>query len=124
MAGALLSGKRALIVEDEAMVAMLLEDCLQEIGCLVVATASKLEEALALAGSAEIDFAILDLNLSGKLSYPVADALAARGIPFVFSSGYGAGALPPHFQHRPTIGKPFHPDELEAAVGQALQAPS
>jgi CheY-like chemotaxis protein len=124
MAGALLSGKRALIVEDEAMVAMLLEDCLQEIGCLVAATASRLDEALALAGSAAIDFAILDLNLNGKLSYPVADALVARGIPFVFSTGYGAGALPPHFQRVPTIGKPFDPQELEDAVASALRPPA
>ena len=124
MAEALWSGKRALIVEDETMVAMLLEDCLQEMGCLVAATVSKLEEAVALAGSLAIDFAILDLNLNGKLSYPVADALAARGVPFVFSTGYGAGVLPPQFQRVPTIGKPFQPQELEDAVARALQPPA
>jgi DNA-binding response OmpR family regulator len=118
---ALWSGKRALVVEDESMIAMLLEDCLQEMGCQVIATASRLEQAVALAGSAAIDFAILDLNLNGKLSYPVADALIARGMPFIFSTGYGAGALPPRFQRVPTVGKPFQPQELEAAVGRALR---
>lgn len=121
MTEASLSGKRALVVEDEAMIAMLLEDALQELGCMVAVTAAKLDEAVVLAGSAAVDFAILDLNLGGKLSYPVADALLARGVPFVFSTGYGAGALPPRFQQVPTIGKPFELDELADAIARALQ---
>lgn len=115
-------GKRALVVEDEAMVAMLIEDSLQEMGCVVAATASTLDRAVALAAEAAVDFAILDLNLSGKLSFPAAEALAARGVPFVFSTGYGAGALPERFRQVPTIGKPFSPSELEEAVARALSA--
>jgi CheY-like chemotaxis protein len=115
-------GKRALVVEDEAMVSMLLEDMLADIGCVVAGSASRLAQALVLAGSLDIDFAILDLNLNGELSHAVADALQGRGVPFIFSTGYGPKALPPRFRDAPTIGKPFHLQELEGAIGDALAA--
>jgi DNA-binding response OmpR family regulator len=89
-------------------------------GCIVAGTASRLVEAQGLAASLGIDFAILDLNLNGELSYPVADLLRGRGIPFVFSTGYGPKALPPRFQGVRSLGKPFHQHELERAVADVL----
>jgi CheY-like chemotaxis protein len=74
-----LSGRRVLLVEDEMMVAMLVEDMLSDFGCHVLGPASRLEEALRLADAGEIDVAILDVNLNGQETYPVADALAAKG---------------------------------------------
>jgi CheY-like chemotaxis protein len=114
-------GKRALVVEDEAMVTMMLGDMLNEMGCTVAGTAAKLEEALAMARSLAMDFAILDLNLDGQLTYPVADALAERGVPVIFSTGYSANALPKRYGAIPSLRKPFQTRELERAVVRALQ---
>jgi len=111
-----------MVVEDEAMVAMLLEDALAAMGCRLAATAGRLEEALARARDVDLDFAVLDINLNGKLSYPVADLLVERGVPFLFCTGYGLAALPQRFQGVPAIGKPFHQRELEQAVASALRA--
>src|SRR5271165_2043073 len=80
---------RVLLVEDEAMIAMLIEDMLADLGCDVVATAGQLGEAVSLARSGSFDLAFLDLNLRGVPSYPVAQALRERGIPFAFVTGYG-----------------------------------
>ena len=91
---------RVLLVEDEAMIAMLIEDMLVELGCDVVATAAKLDDAVSLAQSGSFDLAFLDLNLRGVASYPVAQALRERGIPFAFVTGYGtAGADPAVRRH-------------------------
>jgi len=76
-----LSGKRILVVEDEVMVAWLLEDMLGTLGCAVVGPAARINQALAMIGAEVIDAAVLDVNLNGEKSYPVADALAARGVP-------------------------------------------
>ena len=78
-------GRRVLLVEDEAMIAMLLEDMLEDLGHELVRVANRLEDAVAAAGTEAIDLAILDLNLGGVLTYPAADALAERGIPFSLS---------------------------------------
>ena len=103
-------GKRAFLVEDETLVAMLVEDMLCDEGCSVAATATRLNEALKTAKdtSVEFDFAILDVNLAGDPIFPVAEALAARGVPFAFATGYGAGGLPQEWKGRPTLQKPFH----------------
>jgi CheY-like chemotaxis protein len=81
--------KRILVVEDELMIRMLLEDMLGELGYTVTAEAGRLEEALQAAKTADFDIAILDVNLDGEPVSPVADALVARGTPFVFATGYG-----------------------------------
>jgi CheY-like chemotaxis protein len=78
-------GRRVLLVEDEAMIAMLLEDMLEDLGHELVRVANRLEDAVAAAGTEAIDLAILDLNLGGAPTYPAADALAERGIPFSLS---------------------------------------
>lgn len=110
---------RVLVVEDEMLVAMLVEDMLLDIGCEVVAISTHIEEAVALAGSAAIDFAVLDVNLNGKPSFAVADALIRRGIPYVFATGYGAKGLSPPHADAPTLQKPFEQDDLEQAMRRA-----
>jgi len=104
--------QRVLVVEDEVIVGMLVEDMLQELGYEVAALSTHLEQAIELARSSNIDFAMLDLNLNGKLSYPVADALRLRGLPFIFATGYGAKVLVPPYAGTPTLQKPFNLDDL------------
>ena len=82
-----LSVPRILVLDDEPLISMLVEDWLTELGCEVVGPARSVEEGLDIAGSAELDAAILDVNLGGKNSFLVADALKQRGIPFAFATG-------------------------------------
>jgi CheY-like chemotaxis protein len=112
---------RVLLVEDEAMIAMLIEDMLVELGCDVVATAAKLDDAVSLAQSGSFDLAFLDLNLRGVASYPVAQALRERGIPFAFVTGYGTAGADPAYADTPVLQKPFREGHLEAVV-QLLRA--
>jgi CheY-like chemotaxis protein len=114
--------RRILVVEDELMIRMLLEDMLGELGYTVAAEAGRLDEALEAAKSAEIDVAILDVNLNGQPILPVADALAARGKPFVFATGYGERGLPEPYRDRPTLKKPFQLEGLKQMLDSALKA--
>lgn len=114
-----LSNRRILIVEDESLVAMLLETILEDMGCTTVGPISNIEDALALLASDEantLDGALLDVNVAGREVFPVAEVLKAKGVPFVFSTGYGQGGLPDEWRAQATIQKPF----TEAAVQQAL----
>jgi CheY-like chemotaxis protein len=111
-----LTGRRILVVEDEALVAMLVEDALLDAGALVIGPAATVAEALALLDLETPDAAVLDLNLAGETSTPVADALALRGIPFVVATGYGADGLPPGHITVPVLAKPYDPDDLTAAL--------
>jgi CheY-like chemotaxis protein len=112
-----LSGRRVLVVEDESLVAMLLETILEDMGCTPVGPASNIDEGLALATDGDpLDAALLDVNVAGRQVFPVAEALKERGVPFVFSTGYGEGGLPEEWRGQATIQKPF----TEAAVRQAL----
>lgn len=113
-----LDGLRVFLVEDESLIAMLIEDALTELNCQVAAVASTLDDALDKVSSVAFDVAILDVNLHGRPSYPVAELLVCRRIPFVFSTGYGAGGVPAAFQGVPVLTKPFK----EAEVGKALEA--
>lgn len=115
-----LSGRRVLVVEDEARIAMLIRDTLEDLGCQVVGIASRLEEARAKVASMEFDAALLDVNLNGEPSYPLADELASRGIPFVLATGYGASRIPPDHKDAPVLQKPFLRAELERALRVAL----
>jgi CheY-like chemotaxis protein len=112
---------RVLLVEDEAMIAMLIEDMLADLGCDVVATAGQVDEAVSLARSGSFDLAFLDLNLRGVPSYPVAQALRERGIPFAFVTGYGTVGTDPAHADAPVLQKPFRESQLEAVV-QRLRA--
>jgi two-component SAPR family response regulator len=104
------------IVEDEMMVAMLLEDMLQELGFTTVGPVTRLERALAMAPDIAIDAAVLDLNLNGELTYVLADVLRARGIPFIFATGYGEYGVSDRFRGIPTLQKPFERMQLSRAL--------
>jgi len=108
--------KRILVVEDEMMVAMLVEDMLTDLGHTVIAVASHMDRAVEYAERGEFDLAILDLNLNGEKSYPVAEALRARKVPFLFATGYGEGVLPEDFRNVPTLQKPFVSEQLQYAL--------
>jgi CheY-like chemotaxis protein len=112
---------RILVVEDELMIRMLLEDMLGELGHTVAAEAARIEEALDAAKNADFDIAILDVNLNGQPISPVADALVARGMPFVFATGYGERGLPEPYRDRPTLKKPFQMDGLKQMLQTALE---
>jgi CheY-like chemotaxis protein len=114
----MLTGTRVLVVEDEAMISMMLEDFLEELGCVVVATASRLEDAMVKAADLQLDMAVLDVNLAGKLSYPVAELLHSRGIPFLFATGYGTVGLPDRLRGTTVLSKPY----LREQLGEALNA--
>jgi CheY-like chemotaxis protein len=113
-------GTRVFIVEDEAMIRMLLEDMLGELGCIIAVSAGSMTEALAAARDGEFDVALLDVNLQGENTAPVAEVLAARGVPFVFATGYGAQGLPEAFRGRPALKKPFQQSGLAQMLQSAL----
>jgi nitrogen-specific signal transduction histidine kinase len=114
-----LAGLRVLVVEDESLIGMLAEDLLEQLGCRMVGLVSSLGKALDMAKSAEMDFALLDVDLGGERVYPVALALQARGVPFVFMSGYGG--LDGPWQGRPIIQKPFDLVQLRNEIERALR---
>jgi CheY-like chemotaxis protein len=115
-----LQGCGVLIVEDESMVAMLLEEFLLELGCQTVEIAARVDTALTFIEAKFFDVVILDVNLDGEASYPVADELERRKIPFLFATGYGALAIPERYRQRTILQKPFRKAEFEAALLEAL----
>ena len=118
-----LEGRRVLLVEDETMIAMLLEDMLGDLGCKVVGPVHALAPALELAARDHaIDVAILDVNLAGRPVFELADALRGRGVPMVFSTGYGGRGLREVDRGTPVLGKPFRTGELADALRTALES--
>src|ERR1700751_4383382 len=111
-----LCGRHILVVEDEMIVAQLLQDMLADLGCLTVGPAASVDEALSMIEMQAFDAAVLDVNLSGQMSYPVADALAALGTPFVFSTGYASNRLQEGYRMFPALQKPYHLTELRDAL--------
>jgi DNA-binding response OmpR family regulator len=109
---------RILLVEDEVMIALHMEDLLADLGH-EVETATRLAEALEMAGRVECDFAILDVNLAGAVSFPVADILAERGVPFVFATGYGSAGVTPPYNQRTIMRKPVAQRDLSRAISAA-----
>jgi CheY-like chemotaxis protein len=114
-------GRRVLVVEDEMMIAMLVEDMLEELGCAVIGPAHALDAALQLAETeSRIDAALLDVNLAGKPVFPVADALRLKGVPAIFSTGYGDAGLREADKGAPVLQKPFRAGDLARALHEAL----
>ncbi len=116
-----LTSKRVLIVEDEVLLAMHLEDLLTELGHEVVCQATRIDMAMELARDSDIDFAVLDINVAGAKSFPVADILCARGIPFAFATGYGAEGLMDGYRDVPALRKPYAQEDLEQTIARLFR---
>lgn len=116
--------ERVLVVEDEFLISMLTEDMLGNLGFEITMVAATLGEGLAAARDADVDVAVLDINLRGDTSYPIADILLARGIPFVFTSGYGKTGIDPRYAAAQVLQKPFTEQSLDAAISQSVNARS
>ena len=117
-----LAGCRVLVVEDEALVSMLLEDMLMDFGCLVLGPMMRILDALDFIAEsgAQIDIAILDVNIAGEVSSSVAEALQAINKPFVLSTGYDDGGIDERWRDRPILRKPYLASQLGAVLGEAL----
>jgi CheY-like chemotaxis protein len=113
-----LNGLRVLVVEDEAAISLLLEDMLLDFGCEIVGPSARLAAALEAVEKEKVDIAILDVNVAGESIYPVAEALQARSIPFVFSTGYGSQGIKDSFRDRPVLQKPFAQHDLKQKLLQ------
>jgi CheY-like chemotaxis protein len=121
MASSPLRDRRILVVEDEYLIAMTLSEHLEEVGSTVVGPVSSVEKAIkAIESNQQIDAAVLDLNLGGAMAYPVADALLARNIPFIFTSGYEGDALRERYPQIKNCLKPYLFPEMERALASAL----
>jgi two-component SAPR family response regulator len=112
------AGCRILVVEDEMLIALMIEDVVKDSEGEIVGPVATLEKALKLAGEEEFDAAILDVTIRGGKVYPVAELLLKRGIPFVFASGYGDWALPEELRGNPRLTKPF----TAAALDEQLRS--
>jgi DNA-binding response OmpR family regulator len=112
----LLAGKRVLIVEDEPIVAMVAEDILQDLGAEIIGPAAHLDDALRLASLENVDLAVLDVNLNGRMSLPVAEQLRARSVPFVFATGYGDAGVAGLELDAPVVQKPYTIASIEEAL--------
>ena len=112
--------RRVLVVEDEMLIGMLLEDMLSDLGHEVAAIVPRLKEALAAVDRETYDLAILDVHLHGESAFPVAEALIAKGTPFVFATGYGERGLPENYRGRPVLQKPFAKDDLERVLNKLV----
>lgn len=116
--------QQVLVVEDEQLVAMLVEDMLVDIGCAAIEFASTVKTGLLAVERCNPDVAILDVNLNGEQSYPIAEALRAKGVPFIFATGYGASAAGTAYHDIPVLQKPFVQAELESALARAVVRPT
>jgi CheY-like chemotaxis protein len=112
----------ALVVEDEVMIRMMVVDMLEQLGYRIAAEAGDIDDAVRLANSTEFDFAILDVNVNGRLISPVAEVIEGRNRPFVFATGYGVQGLPEKFRDRPLLQKPFQMETLSKVIQGALGA--
>lgn len=114
-----LDGFRVMVVEDEALIAMHLEDILEDMGLNVVGRFRAAEPALSFIETAALDVAVLDVNLgSGTTSFPIAERLAERGIPFLFLTGYGDSRMGDRFPEAQVLSKPTDEDRLRAILSE------
>jgi CheY-like chemotaxis protein len=119
----LLSGRRVLVVEDEMLVLMMIEDMLADLGCNSVTSAATIDKALALIDAQAFDFVMLDVNLNGRDSQPVAEALSARGVPVVYSTGNTDHGPRDGYSGRPVLRKPFKYEDLVAILTRLKLVP-
>jgi DNA-binding response OmpR family regulator len=110
-----------LVLEDEPIIGFALEDMLLQIGCDRVTLATRISEAQQIASEVKLDAAILDVNIHGVQSYPVADALAARRVPYIFATGYGDRAHPDQHRDTLTLTKPYSIDDIRAGLRKAIE---
>jgi DNA-binding response OmpR family regulator len=116
-----LQGVKVLVVEDDPLIAMLLEDMLAKVGAIQIGSARTVDEGLSMVGAGEADLAILDVNLHGRSSKPIAEALAAIGVPVVYATGYGAATvLDGDAVGVIVLEKPFTEDEVMRALSAAM----
>ena len=119
-----LKGLKVFVVEDESLVAMQLEDMLEDAGCELVGLAMRVKRALEmLEGDPAIDVAILDVNIGGDKVYPVAERLRTLGVPLVFATGYGRAGVEDAWQTCEILQKPYTWGEVEAIVRLAIARP-
>jgi CheY-like chemotaxis protein len=111
---------RILVVEDEYLIRMLLEDMLADLGYDIAAAVGTLKEASDFAANGDFSAAVLDVNLDGQESYPVAAILAKRGKPFIFVTGYGENSLIDPYRDRPALQKPFKAEQIKVALAKLL----
>lgn len=117
-----LSGRRVLVVEDEMLIVMMIEDMLSDLGCESVITAASVDSALGTLEAHAFDVAMLDSNLNGKSSDPIAEALVIRGVPFFFATGQKSGGLTSRgYPERPVLQKPFNLEQLEETFRRAFR---
>lgn len=122
MTGGNLEGRRILVVEDSPLIAIVLQDMLQDMGCSVAGPTGNLANAAELAEREKLDAAIIDINIRGAKVFPVADLLAQRDIPFLLASGYADWTLPEHLRERPRLTKPYSADTVERALRKLLDS--
>jgi CheY-like chemotaxis protein len=118
------AGGSVFLVEDEVMIRMMVADMLEQLGFSVAAEAGEIDEAIRLAQSTDFDFAILDVNVNGKVISPVADLIKARNRPFIFATGYGSSGLPEEYRDRPALQKPFQIETLARVIDKTLKSPA
>lgn len=112
-----LKGAKVLVLEDETLVSMMVEDMLMDLGCEIIGPFSRLDQALnAVKEGVEFDMALLDVNLGGERSFPLAEVLAEKQIPFVFTTGYDESGMPDAWRGRPSLRKPFMMHEMAAIL--------
>lgn len=117
-----LAGRSVLLVEDEALIIMLVEDALHDLGCQIAGVASRFDDAVTKARTLAFDVAVLDVNLNGLRTFPIAEIIRERGIAFVFATGYGATSIPDALNTVPILQKPFVAGDLERALRGALRS--
>ena len=110
-----------LLVEDETLIRMMIAEMIEELGHSVAGEASNIADAVRLANTATFEFAILDINLGGSKIDPVAEIISGRGVPFIFSSGYGLAGVPKSFSDRTVLQKPFLIERLSEAIEAAFR---
>ena len=115
-------GLNVFVVEDEALVALNLEDMLEELGCKTVGPAMRMDRAeQMIEDGLSADIAILDVNLAGEMIFPLARRLTERGMPIVFATGYGRSGLPADFQDFPILQKPYTLNDVASGLAMAIQ---